>query len=126
MARCASAISTVVPWRLLNAWFSEMEPNRKALTSPWRGYRITAGRYQMAENENKIIHLNVEQPYLDEFSSKTLVNRLARIEGHDLLGLISIDFYGFPLEIWTYVSLLLIVEKLSPSTRTSHVRGRVL
>ncbi len=36
----------------------------------------------MAEHENKVIQLNVDQPYLDEFSSKTLVNRLARIEGH--------------------------------------------
>ena len=36
----------------------------------------------MAEMENKVIQLNVEQPYLDEFSSKNLVNRLARIEGH--------------------------------------------
>lgn len=36
----------------------------------------------MAENKNNVIQLNVEQPYLNEFSSKKLVDRLARIEGH--------------------------------------------
>ena len=36
----------------------------------------------MAEKEIKVIQLNVEQPYLDDLSSKNLVNRLARIEGH--------------------------------------------
>ncbi|MCH8844032.1 MAG: metal-sensitive transcriptional regulator [SAR324 cluster bacterium] len=32
--------------------------------------------------KNNVINLNVEQPYLDEVSSKALVDRLARIEGH--------------------------------------------
>jgi len=32
--------------------------------------------------ERKVIRLDVEQPYLDEVSSKALVHRLARMEGH--------------------------------------------
>ena len=32
--------------------------------------------------KNNVINLNVEQPYLDETSSKALIDRLARIEGH--------------------------------------------
>lgn len=31
---------------------------------------------------NNIIHLKVERPYLDEASSKSLMDRLARAEGH--------------------------------------------
>lgn len=36
----------------------------------------------MADKENNVVRLIVEQPYLNEFSSKKLVNRLARVEGH--------------------------------------------
>ncbi len=36
----------------------------------------------MTEIKSNVINLNVEQPYLDEVSSRALVNRLARIEGH--------------------------------------------
>ena len=36
----------------------------------------------MTEKNQPLIPLDVEQPYLTEFSSKALVNRLSRIEGH--------------------------------------------
>ena len=36
----------------------------------------------MTEKSQKVIRLDVEQPYLTEVSSTALVNRLSRIEGH--------------------------------------------
>ena len=36
----------------------------------------------MAEGKSNVIRLDVDEPYLDEVSSKALVNRLSRIEGH--------------------------------------------
>ena len=36
----------------------------------------------MPEKIQKVIRLDVEQPYLTEVSSKALANRLSRIEGH--------------------------------------------
>ena len=38
---------------------------------------------RVSENtERNVIRLDVEQPYIDEVSSKALVDRLARMEGH--------------------------------------------
>ncbi len=36
----------------------------------------------MTEKSQKVIRLDVEQPYLTEVSSRALANRLSRIEGH--------------------------------------------
>ena len=35
-----------------------------------------------SDNINNIVQLEVEQPYLDAASSKALMDRLARVEGH--------------------------------------------
>ncbi len=40
-----------------------------------------AGKPDNSKLDN-IVHLKVERPYLDEVSSKSLMHRLARVEGH--------------------------------------------
>lgn len=51
---------------------------RKRITSRTRRRSSMEG----SEPKDNVIPLNVEQPYLDAVSAKTLVDGLARIEGH--------------------------------------------